>query len=165
LGFQHAILLPKKLDHIALLALEPSEQRGEDYLERKHAVSLRHCVARVFRHYAAGLTSCLGVDCLELVSTCLRRPRLLPTVFVPESFSPHGDMSHWNLSYGRTLRPVTPMRFWESTHTVSSTKELHSRSAPVSWCEKVRDPLNVHDGLFLEKARCLRHQCAAFVGA
>ena len=51
LGFQHAILLPKKHDHIALLSLEPSEQRGEEHLERKHAVSLRQCVARVFRHY------------------------------------------------------------------------------------------------------------------
>ena len=39
LGFQHAILLPKKHDHIALLSLEPSEQRGEEHLERKHAVS------------------------------------------------------------------------------------------------------------------------------
>ena len=56
--FQHAILLPKKLDHLALLALEPSEQRGEEHLERKHAVSLRQCVARVFRHfYEAALSS------------------------------------------------------------------------------------------------------------
>jgi hypothetical protein len=32
LGFQHPILLPKKSDHIALLALEPSEHRGEEHL-------------------------------------------------------------------------------------------------------------------------------------
>ena len=51
LGFQRAILLPKKRNHIALLALEPSEQRGEEHLERKHEVSLCQCVARVFRHY------------------------------------------------------------------------------------------------------------------
>ena len=37
LGFQHPILLPEKDDHVALLALEPSEQRGEEHLERKHA--------------------------------------------------------------------------------------------------------------------------------
>ena len=51
LGFQHPILFPKKHDHIALLALEPSQQSGEEQLERKHAVSLRQGVARVFRHY------------------------------------------------------------------------------------------------------------------
>ena len=54
LGSQHAILLPKKHDHIALLSLEPSEQRDEEHLERKHAVSLRQCIARVFRHYEFG---------------------------------------------------------------------------------------------------------------
>jgi len=32
LGFQRAILLAKKRDHIALLALEPSEQSGEEHL-------------------------------------------------------------------------------------------------------------------------------------
>ena len=56
LGFQHPILLPKKNDHIAFLALEPSQQRGEEQLERKHAVSLRQGVARVFGHY--GFCSC-----------------------------------------------------------------------------------------------------------
>jgi hypothetical protein len=52
LSFQRPILLPKKRDHIALLALEPSEQRDEKHLERKHGVSSRQCVAQVFRHYA-----------------------------------------------------------------------------------------------------------------
>jgi hypothetical protein len=32
LSFQRPILLPKKRDHIALLALEPSEQRSEEHL-------------------------------------------------------------------------------------------------------------------------------------
>jgi putative transposase len=63
LGFQRSILLPKKRDHIALLALEPSEQHGEEHLDRKHGVSLRQFVARVFRHYgiAAELRLKLGL--------------------------------------------------------------------------------------------------------
>ena len=32
LRFQRAILLAKERDHITLLALEPSEQRGEEHL-------------------------------------------------------------------------------------------------------------------------------------
>jgi hypothetical protein len=55
LRFQHPILLAKKHDHIALLALEPSEQRGDEHVEPKHAVSLRQCGGGVFRHYGGEL--------------------------------------------------------------------------------------------------------------
>jgi hypothetical protein len=52
LGFQRPILLAKEDDQIALLALQPSEQCREEKLEWNHELSLRQCIARVFRHYA-----------------------------------------------------------------------------------------------------------------
>jgi hypothetical protein len=39
----------KEGDHIMLLALQPSEQRREEDLERNHGLSLRQCIRPSFR--------------------------------------------------------------------------------------------------------------------
>ena len=51
LCFQRATLFAQECDHTALLALQLSEQREEEHLERNHGASLRQCVTSVFRHY------------------------------------------------------------------------------------------------------------------
>ena len=42
----------------------------------------------------AGLPSCLGVNCLESVSTCLRRPSVAPDPFRTRIFPLPGRRSH-----------------------------------------------------------------------
>jgi hypothetical protein len=41
LRLQDAVLFPQEFDNIALLPFEPTEQRRDDQMQRKHARSLR----------------------------------------------------------------------------------------------------------------------------
>ena len=53
LHFQHAVLFAEEGDHIALLAFEPSKQRGQQHLQRNHPSTLRYGLTdAVFGQYA-----------------------------------------------------------------------------------------------------------------
>ena len=52
LGLEHAVLFPQEFDEIALFPFDPTDQRGDDQRQRKHARSLRQSgIDGVIGHY------------------------------------------------------------------------------------------------------------------